>query len=344
MKFISSLRAERSITQFLGENDVDAPAARKAAESLRKLGGNAIPSVIDALAMADKNQTMVLIETLGSQLDDTTFRQFAAGLGHADQRCITGVASALSVGTGYTANKLIELLGNEGISKPALIEVMRSKKNRLNIGQLLSHSYALEPREKAALFKIIDSAASDATVPQLLSRTQGKDEAVRVHIINILARFSRPDVVHALVEQLGDPHKSIRQAAIRALARMEGHFEINIERICQLLLDPDMDVQNKTVDLLVKMRHPDTMQHLVAVLKDKSEYARRSAVEVLNEVAEPASIKHLLTAIEDEDWWVRSRASDALATIGGPKVMNAVLELIGDENLDKYTPGELLYS
>ncbi len=326
------MRAERSIARFLGESDVDAPVARKAAESLRKLGGGAVPSVIDALATADRDQTMVLIETLGSQLDDTTFRQFAAGLGHSDQRCISGVATALSTGTTYNANKLVDLLGDDGISKPALIEVMRSKKDRLNIGQMLSRSYDLEPREKAALFKIIDAGASDTTVPELLSRIQGKDYAVRVHIINILSRFSRPDVVHALVEQLGDPHKLIRQATISALTKMEGNFDINIERICRMLLDPDMDVQNKTVDLLVKMRHPDTMKHMVAVLKDESEYARRSAVEVLNEIAEPGSIRHLLTAIEDEDWWVRSRASDALAAIGGPKVMDAVLELIRDEN------------
>jgi len=330
MKFISSMRAERSIARFLGESDVDAPAARKAAESLRRLGGNAVPNVIDALATADKNQTMVLIETLTSQLDDKTFRQFAAGLGHSNQRCVSGVASALSAGTAYNVNKLVDLLGDDGISKPALIEVMRAKKDRLNVGQLLSRAYDLEPREKAALFKIIGAIASDATVPELLARIQGKDYAVRVHIINILSRFNRPDVARALESQLADPHKSIRQAAIGALAQMEGDFDV--ARICRMLLDPDMDVQNKTVDLLVKMHHPDTMQHLVAVLKDESEYARRSAVEVLNEIAEPASIRHLLTAIEDEDWWVRSRASDALAAIGGPKVMDAVLELIRDEN------------
>jgi len=85
------MRAERSIAQFLGESDVDAPVARKAAESLRKLGGGAVSRVIDALATADKNQSTVLIETLSSQLNDTTFIQFAAGLGHADQRCISGV-------------------------------------------------------------------------------------------------------------------------------------------------------------------------------------------------------------------------------------------------------------
>ncbi len=324
------MRAERSIAQFLGADDVDAPVARKAAESLRKLGGGAVPVVIDALATADQNQSMILIETLSSQLDDTTFRQFAAGLGHADQRCVSGVASALSINTRYNANQLVDLLGDDGVSKPALIEVMRAKKDWLNIGQLLRRAYDLEPREKAALFKIIGDAATDATVPELLSRIQGKDYAVRVHIINILSRFNRADVARAIEEQLGDQHKSIRQAAIAALSKMDGDFDV--ERIAGMLLDPDMDVQNKTVDLLVKMRHPDTMKHLIRVLKDESEYARRSAVEVLNEIADPSSIRHLLTAIEDEDWWVRSRASDALAAIGGPKVMDAVLELIRDEN------------
>jgi HEAT repeat protein/tRNA A-37 threonylcarbamoyl transferase component Bud32 len=111
---------------------------------------------------------------------------------------------------------------------------------------------------------------------------------------------------------------------------MEG--QLDIEAISKLLMDPDMAVQNKAVDLLVKMRHPETMKYLLEVLKDESEYARRSAVEVLNEVADPSSIRHLLAAIEDEDWWVRSRAADALATIGGPKVRAAVLELIRDKD------------
>lgn len=330
MKFLSSLRAERSIAQFLGESDVDAPAARKAAESLRKLGGGAVSSVIDALATADKNQTTVLVETLASQLNDDTFRQFAAGLGHSDQRCISGVAWALANATSYNPNRLVDLLGDEGVSKPAVIDVLRNKKDRLNLGSLMRRAYDLEPREKAALFKIVDEAATDANVPDLLARIEGKDAAVRMHIINILSRFNRPDVTRAIEMQLGDPHKSIRQTAIAALTKMDGQYDV--ARICKLLTDPDIEVQNKTVDLLVKMRDPNTMKHLVEVLKDESEYARRSAVEVLNEIADPSTIRHLLTAIEDEDWWVRSRASDALATIGGPRVMDAVLELIRDKN------------
>ncbi|MDH3978875.1 MAG: HEAT repeat domain-containing protein, partial [Gammaproteobacteria bacterium] len=330
MKIISSMRAERSIAQFLGERDVDAPAAKKAAESLRKLGRNAIPNVINALSAADQNQTAVLLETLASQVDDKTFPQFAAGLGHSDQRCVTGVAAALAKATGYNANKLIDLLGDDGISKPALIDVLHKKTGRLNVAQLLTHSYTLEPREKGALFKIIAAAATDADVPELLSRIEGKDHSVRTHVINILSGFNRADVAQALIRQLNDPNKAIRQAALVSLGELDGPFEV--KQICNLLLDPDLEVQNKAVDLLIKMNDPDTMKYLVSVLKDESEYARRSAVEVLNEIADPKSIRHLLTAIEDEDWWVRSRASDALAAIGGRKVMDAVLQLISDDN------------
>jgi serine/threonine-protein kinase len=330
MKFISSMRAERSIAQFLGENDVDAPAAKKAAESLRKLGSGAIAPVIDALATADKAQTNVLVDTLCTNLNDDTFRQFAAGLGHDEQRCVSGVAWALANSSGYNPNRLIDLLGDEGVSKPAVIDVLRAKKAGLNIGALLRRAYDLEPRDKAALFKIINETATDASVPDLLSRIEGKDTAVRIHIIDVLSQFNRPDVAKAIENQLSDPHKAVRQAALTAMSRMDAQYDV--AKVCKLLTDVDMEVQNKAVDLLVKMRDPKTMNHLVEVLKDESEYARRSAVEVLNEIADPSTIRHLLTAIEDEDWWVRSRASDALAAIGGPKVMNAVLELIRDKN------------
>jgi serine/threonine-protein kinase len=83
---------------------------------------------------------------------------------------------------------------------------------------------------------------------------------------------------------------------------------------------------------VIKINHPDTMKHLIHLLKDESEIVRRAAVEVLNEVGDANSIKELLEAIADEDWWVRSRAADALAKIGGPRVVDAVMELIGDKD------------
>jgi HEAT repeat protein/tRNA A-37 threonylcarbamoyl transferase component Bud32 len=330
MKFVSSFRAERSVAQLLGASNIDTPGARKAAESLGKLGSGAIPTVIDAFAAADKQQASVLVGTLSQNVNNNTFNEFVMGLGHSDRRCVAGVASALAASSGYDANKLVDLLTSDNVSRSAVIDILQVKKEELKISTLLRTVYVLGPRERTAMFKIIDAIASDKAIPDLLARITGKDTGVRIHIINILSRFNRMDVGEAIEKQLSDPHKSVRQAALTALMRMDG--DRDIARISKLLMDPDMDVQNRAVELLVKLRHPDTIKYLLEVLKDESEFARRSAVEVLNEIAEPSSIRHLLSAIEDEDWWVRSRAADALASIGGEKVLNAVMELIRDEN------------
>jgi serine/threonine-protein kinase len=85
---------------------------------------------------------------------------------------------------------------------------------------------------------------------------------------------------------------------------------------------------------MIRARDPETVRHLIEILKDESEYARRAAVEVLNEVGDTNSVKHLLEAIKDSDWWVRSRAADALGKIGGPRVVDAVLELVRDPDED----------
>jgi len=330
MRFISALKADRYLTQLLAENDVRSNNARKALDSLRSLDANVIPKIIDSLASANREHTAALIETLTAYLNDRNFSYFAAGLEHGNNRCVSGVASALAAGAGYNPNQLLELLGNEGVSRPALLDVLRLKKDRLNPRELLRRAYDLEPREKAAAFAILQEIASEELIPDLIARADGKDPSVRVHIIELLGMFNREDVAQTLEEQLGDRNRAVRRAALEALARMPG--ERNIGRICGLLADPDLDVQSRAVDVVVKLRHPDTIKHLVEVLKDESEFARRSAVEVLNEIAEPKSIKYLLQVLDDDDWWVRSRASDALAKIGGPKVMDAVLELVGDKN------------
>jgi serine/threonine-protein kinase len=102
--------------------------------------------------------------------------------------------------------------------------------------------------------------------------------------------------------------------------------------VAHALTDPDLDVQGKAVDVLVRANHPDTVRFLVPALKDESEYARRAAVEVLNELGNEESVKDLLAAIRDDDWWVRSRAGDALAEIGGPRVVDSVVKLISAED------------
>ena len=127
----------------------------------------------------------------------------------------------------------------------------------------------------------------------------------------------------ALQATLKDPNKLVRAAAL-ARSRTAA-AQVDPALVAPLLRDPELDVQNPAIELLCRSKHPDTVRHLVDVLKDESEYARRAAVEVLNVVGDESSVKYLLKAIRDADWWVRSRAADALGKIGGPQVISAAL-------------------
>ncbi len=330
MGILGAFRVDQLISQLIAEQDPNSPAATKLVNRIKKSGSKAIPKVIDALAMSDKTHTMILVDILSDLVNDKTIDLFKDGLADGNERVVSGTAWALSSSTSYNANKLLEFFKDDEVSKGALIEVLRVHKQDLSVHELLQRCYDLETREKAAIFKIIEEIIKPEVVPDLIARMGGKDTVIKMHLINLLSKFDRPEINQALEMQLKDTNKLVRGAALAALATRRGN--VNIEPVARMLQDPDLDVQSKAVDVMVKINHKDTVKYLLPALKDESEYARRAAVEVLNKVGNVNSVKDLLEAIKDDDWWVRSRAGDALAEIGGPKVVDSVVALIQHED------------
>jgi HEAT repeat protein/tRNA A-37 threonylcarbamoyl transferase component Bud32 len=325
MSFFTNLRADRLVTEIRTSSDPASPATQKAVEKLKSLGQGAIETVFGALPEADKNATVAFVDVLTALVSPKSFPLFVRGLVEGSPRVIAGISWALTSSRNYPPHLLLEALNTAGISKPAILDVITAQKSRFGVRDLLQAAYQQEANEKAALFRMIGEIADDNSLPELIGRLQGKDPIARVHIINILARFNNRSVQSALQAQLKDPNKLIRAATLSALQRMDG--PIDVERVCALLRDPEIDVQNKA-------NHPETITYLIDVLKDENEYARRAAVEVLNEIGTANTVKHLLEALKDSDWWVRSRAADALGKIGGPKVIEAVLQLVQDKDED----------
>jgi serine/threonine-protein kinase len=332
MSFFTNIRADRFITELKTATDVAAPATQKAIAKLRELGPGAIEPVTAALADADKIATVAYIEVLTGLVNQKTLPKFIESLVTGSPRVVAGVAWALSSSRAYPPTMLLEALGTEGIAKSALLDVITAHRSRLSVREILAAAYKQEANEKAALFRILGELATDNDLPELVGRLNGKDPVARLHIINILSRFPKPEVQRALQQQLKDTNKLVRAATLGALAKMDGPIEI--EQVCALLRDPEIDVQNKAIDVVIRANDPDTIKYLIPVLKDENEYARRAAVEVLNEIGNAKSVKELLEAVSDDDWWVRSRAADALGKIGGPKVVEAVLQLVGDQDED----------
>jgi serine/threonine-protein kinase len=332
MSLFANYRADRLIAEVKSSGNPGSPPAHKALEKLVALGPSAIEPIVDALATAEKRETLAYVEALARLIDAKTLPQLFKTMAEANGRAMTGIAWALSSSKNYPASALLDALSKPSMPKQALLDVITAQKARFTVRELLNAAYAQEPNERTGLFKIIAEIANESSVDDLIARIEGKDPVARLHIINVLARFNLPKVQEAVQKQLKDNSKFIRSAALSALSRMDGPFDMAV--LCGMLRDPEIEVQNKAVDVVVHANHPDTIKYLVDVLKDENEYARRAAVEVLNVVGTSKSVKYLLEVIADSDWWVRTRAADALGKIGGPRVVDAVLNLVKDDNQD----------
>ena len=331
MSFFASFRSDQILGQLISEPNPASPAAQKLINKLKNAGNRAVPKIIDALALSDKTHTMVLVDILGTMVNDKNLLMYREGLADGNERVVSGTAWALSSSTVYNANGLLEFFDDPEVSKAALIEILRVHKQDLSVHELLRHAYECEPKEKAAIFKIIQETLKPEMIPDLIARMGGKDPVIKIHLMQLLSKFDKEEITNALEMQLKDPNKMVRGAALSALATRK-KTSVSIDKVAKVLTDPDLDVQSKAVEVLIKINHPDTVQYLLPALKDESEYARRAAVEVLNEVGNENSVKDLLDAIKDDDWWVRSRAGDALAEIGGPRVVDSVVGLIKSED------------
>jgi len=332
MSLFANYRADRLIAEVKSSGNPASPLALKALEKLIALGSDAIDPIVDALATSEKKETTAYVEVLARLIDSKTLPILLKTMSEANGRAMSGIAWALSTSKNYPAHALLDALAKPGMPKQALLDVITAQKSRYTVRELLNAAYTQEPSERNGLFKIIAEIADESSVDDLLARIEGKDPVARLHIINVLGRFNLPRVQQAVQKQLKDNSKFIRSAALTALAKMDGQFDMPL--IVGMLRDPEIEVQNKAVDVVVRVNHPETVKYLVDVLKDENEYARRAAVEVLNVVGTSKSVKYLLEVIADSDWWVRTRAADALGKIGGPRVVDAVLTLIKDENQD----------
>ncbi len=332
MSLFANYRADRLIAEVRSSGNPGSPLAQKALEKLIALGPNAIDPIVAALTTAEKRETLVYVEALARLIDAKTLPHLLRTMADANSRATSGIAWALSSSKNYPAAALLDALTKPGMPKQAIIDVIAAQKLRYSVRELLHAAYTQEASERSGLFKIIGEIADESSIDDLISRIEGKDPVARLHIINVLARFNTPDVQQAIQKQLKDNSKFIRTAALAALSRMDGPFDM--VQLCDMLRDPEMEVQNKAVDVIIRANHPDTVKYLVEVLKDENEYTRRAAVEVLNAIGTSKSVKYLLEVIADSDWWVRTRAADALGKIGGPRVVDAVLELIKDDDQD----------
>ena len=327
MGVLGVIRVDGLIDQTLSSGSTDFDKNIKKLQNIAKTSIPKLAARLDTANAEDKKKIISILTELATTSNTDYFKPLFA---HQSNIVRDGVAEALAKSSTIDPNRFVDLFEQHTTSKPMLINFLTEQRQKVNATKLLRYAYKLEHNDQAALFRLLETIAGDTMVPELINRVDTKDPIVRTYIAKVMAKFDTPTVNHTLSNLLADENKAVRLAALEGLSN--SNKDIEIEKLCALINDPDYKVQNKAIETITKINHPKTVFHLIPHLKDESEYTRRAAVEVLNEIADKNSVKDLFNAIKDEDWWVRSRAADALGKIGGKRVVDAVIQLIKDDD------------
>src|SRR5262245_27765554 len=141
MSFFSDMRAERLIAEIRGIGDPTQPESQKAFQKLGRIGPGAIPKILDALASADRKETVAYVEILTQLVDNKTFPILIEGMSDGNPRTIAAICWALTSSSNYSATLLFDLLGRSDVPKPAVIEIISAQKHRFTVRDLIQQAY-----------------------------------------------------------------------------------------------------------------------------------------------------------------------------------------------------------
>ena len=130
MSFLTNLLADRLIEKIKTSTEPLGQDTLKAVAKLKDLGPGVIGPTLQALADADKNATVALVDVLSSMVSSKTFPLFIQGMVDGGPRIISGIAWALTGSRGYPANLLLEALSTKGVSKSVLLDVINTQRSR----------------------------------------------------------------------------------------------------------------------------------------------------------------------------------------------------------------------
>ncbi len=225
MNFLTALQADRLIAQIREEADPSSANGKKLFTKLGKLGTGAIPKILEALASADKRQTVEYVELLNSLISDKTLPLITRGLADGDpahgRRARPGRCRATSATTSIGSSTCS---ARTSTRKPRIVEVLQAHKDRLNIRQLLAQIYFLQPSEKAAVFKLIDEVDDRGDGPRSAG-AHGRQGSARQDAPDQRARALRPPG-----RQQGAAGSAARQQQARARRRARRHRALEDDR------------------------------------------------------------------------------------------------------------------
>ncbi len=206
--------------------------------------------------------------------------------------------------------------------------------NQLKEGRPLRNAKIIE--------EILESLDKDNVAEKLLEIFTVDDRATRISSLRLLSKLGRSSIV-ALSDLLSninafsreetqllvDEHWYKVRNAIYVLGNIPDSFSVEV--LTKLNTDPDPRVRLEIIKALEKIGREESVDALLAFLKDRDDQVRKNAINSLSIVGDKRCLKSLI------DHFHHNRkdkifALSAIGKIGGPETEEFLLKLLSEED------------
>jgi len=270
----------------------DSAKRDRAAQELIRLGGDAVPPLIDALQTQDLNLLAI-------------YQQILARIPSASPELTKALKSAHPAIRGRVAEVF-------GISKdknavPVLLEALHGE------------FFTVRARAVIALANIGDERA----IPELLPLLKDREDEVRMAACIAVGKFRDPSTFDELANvALDDTKIEVRQAAVKALGDSKDPaaipFLMEALRDSFWWFEREQSV-NVLLNAIEGMGEP-VVEPLIEALADREKTVRKFAIIILGKLRDIRAIEELGMAVYDLHHEVSQAAAEALAHFGAPAV------------------------
>lgn len=265
------LKAEesaKSIAELLDDEDYD--VSRKAGETLAALGGASVDSLLGFMDIPEKRARLLAIQALEEIKDERSITYALRTLDDEDEDIRIAAINLLGkIGNASAVDRLIPFLDEYS-------ELIRTTavKALVNIG--------IEKNKRQ----------------DLLSLIEGGSDLLKRSIAEIMGLLRAGEARSALEGLLPDKNSSVKQAAVFALAEIEGK-----------------DSMGSIPTMLLGSEDP---------------VLRKAAAIVIGKLADKRGVQPLMLTAQDSDLWVRYHSISSLTSLGDERAVDIMKRAVSD--------------
>ncbi len=308
--------------------DANAGARTEAIAGLARLGGLAVPALLDALRQDVWAACGTQLRLLNEPQIVTPLRECLTARQDETRRAL--VESLSRIHDARVLDALTPLLRDidEPIRFFAVEALARAGSARLSdILAALDDNLAFR-QHVATVLTAHPAPLDEAALPLLLLASRVGHVHARWVADTVLSQMDSPAAVDTLHHALSDPDAEVRLIAVEATRQVN---DSNIEALLRAVRDDSAPVRRAAVHALADVADPRVTDALVQAANDEDALVRSRALAAVGSLSRVGELQPLVNALANRDTSLRKTASDTLAGMDAARVVPPLIAALAQD-------------